>query len=123
MTESATVISFTTFDDIWLGSCGTLCPEVEAKLVTADGREVTGYGQTGELLLRAPSVTLGYLNNEKATAETFVNGWLHTGDEAMFQKSPKGNAHLFITDRIKELIKTKVSSETTIFMTRCSPTF
>ena len=45
----------------------------------------------------------GYLNNEKATEETIKKGWLHTGDVAYYD--PDGN--IFITDRLKELIKVK----------------
>lgn len=46
---------------------------------------------------------LGYLNNEKATAETIQDGWLHSGDVAYYDEA----GHLFIVDRIKELIKVK----------------
>jgi hypothetical protein len=53
-------------------------------------------------------VVLGYLNNDKATKETFEDGWMRTGDEAVFRKGPKGTEHVFIVDRIKELIKVKV---------------
>ena len=35
---------------------------------------------------------------------------MHTGDEAVFRKAPSGNEHVFIVDRIKELIKVKVRS-------------
>ncbi|EDU41677.1 long-chain-fatty-acid-CoA ligase [Pyrenophora tritici-repentis Pt-1C-BFP] len=74
-------------------------------LVTPEGEEITGYDQPGELLIKSPSVVLGYHNNEKANAETFQDGWLRTGDEALFRKAPSGHEHLFIVDRIKELIK------------------
>lgn len=59
------------------------------------GKEVTTYDTPGELYVHSPSITLGYLNNEKATAETYVwhedGRWLRTGDEVL--------------DRLKELIK------------------
>lgn len=76
--------------------------------MSADGKEVTEYDTPGELLIRSPSVVLGYLNNEKATKETFQNGWMHTGDEAVIRPSPSKEEHVFIVDRIKELIKVKV---------------
>ena len=69
---------------------------------------MTGYDQPGELLVKSPSVVLGYLNNDKANKETFQDGWMRTGDEAVIRKAPSGNEHVFITDRIKELIKVKV---------------
>ena len=59
-------------------------------------------------MVRSPSVVLGYLNNDKATKETFEDGWMRTGDEALIRRSPKGKEHVFIVDRIKELIKVKV---------------
>lgn len=74
-----------------------------------DGDEITAYDTPGELYIYSPSNALGYLNNEKATLESFPQGWMRTGDEALFRKSLKGNEHVFIVDRIKELIKVKVS--------------
>ncbi len=58
---------------------GILLPYVEARIIHDDGSEAD-YGEVGELLLRGPTIALGYLNNEKASKETFVDGWLHTGD-------------------------------------------
>lgn len=103
------------FKDLWLGSCGSLIPGVRVKLVNPEGVEVTGLNQPGELVVQSKSVVLGYLNNEKANNETFLpdtdgNGrWMRTGDEAEIRVSPAGNEHIFIVDRIKELIKVKVS--------------
>lgn len=58
----------------------------------------------GEICLRAPNCFIGYLNNAKATAETIdPEGWYRTGDVGYYDH--KGC--LFITDRIKELIKYK----------------
>lgn len=93
-----------------LGSSGCLLPGFEARIVTPEGQEITSYDTPGELVVRSPSVVLGYLNNEKATKETFEGGWMRTGDEAVFRVGPKGTEHCFIVDRIKELIKVKVST-------------
>lgn len=76
--------------------------------MTPENEEITKYDTPGELVVRGPSVVLGYLNNEKATKETFEDGWMRTGDEAVVRLSPKGIEHVFIVDRIKELIKVKV---------------
>lgn len=98
----------TASDDIWLGSSGSFLPMVEARIMSVDGVEITGFDQPGELVIKSPSVVLGYLNNDEADRETFQDGWMRTGDVAIIKKSPKGNEHCFIVDRIKELIKVKV---------------
>ena len=82
------------------------------RLVAADGTDIKEYNQPGELWVASPSVVPGYLNRPDANAETFPTDasgqrWLRTGDEAIVAKSPKGYEHIFITDRIKELIKVK----------------
>lgn len=96
-----------------LGSSGSLLPGAKVKIIDQHGSEVTSYETPGELYVQAPNVVLGYLHNEKANAETFVHRddgrWLRTGDEVLVRKSPRGNDHFFIVDRIKELIKVKVS--------------
>ena len=57
--------------------------------------------QTGELLLRGPSVMKGYHNQPELTAEVIdKDGWLHTGDIAKIDK----DGHIFITGRIKNMI-------------------
>ena len=108
LTETSTVVCSSAADDIWFGSSGSLLPSYEAKLVSMEGHEITGYDQPGELVVRGPTVVLGYLNNDQANKETFQDGWMRTGDEAVVRKSPKGTEHIFIVDRIKELIKVKV---------------
>ena len=112
MTETSTVVFSTSELDILVGSSGSLLPGFKAKIVDIEGKEVTDYETPGELVVQGPSVVLGYLNNEKATAETFVfdegGRWIKTGDEVVVRKSPKGNEHFVVVDRIKELIKVKV---------------
>ncbi|KAF2728759.1 phenylacetyl-CoA ligase-like protein [Polyplosphaeria fusca] len=107
LTETSTVVCSSSPDDIWFGSSGSLLPGIECKIVTPEGKEVTGYDEPGELLVKSPSVVLGYLNNDKANKETFQDGYMLTGDEAVIRKAPSGYEHVFIVDRIKELIKVK----------------
>jgi len=73
------------------------------KIVDENGKEL-GVGQPGELLARGPQITMGYLNNEKATKESYTeDGFLRTGDQAVVD----GEGMVTITDRIKEMIKVK----------------
>ncbi len=53
----------------------------------------------GELLVRGPNVVQGYWNKEEETAETFVDGWLHTGDLGRIE-----DGLLYIVDRKKDMI-------------------
>lgn len=113
LTETCTVVSSTNPNDMWFGSSGSLICGIECRLFTSEGNEVTGYDQPGELLVKSPGVVLGYHGNEQATKETFAEDeeggrWMRTGDEAVIKKSPQGHEHLWIVDRIKELIKVKV---------------
>ena len=106
LTETATVVCATAPFDCWFGSSGSLLPGYTARLVTIEGNEIEGYKQPGELVVKSPSVCLGYLNNDKANLETFVDledgRYMRTGDEALIDKSPNGHEHIWITDRIKE---------------------
>lgn len=81
----------------------------QARLVGPDGEEVESLDKPGEVLISSPNLFTGYLGNEEATKDAFdERGWLRTGDIGMFKKSPNGAEHLFILDRIKEMIKVKV---------------
>ena len=113
MTETSTVVTWTGEDDVIPKSAGSLIPGAKVKILEVEsGREITDYNIPGEVYVQAPSVVLGYLNNEKATSETFVDHddgrWIRTGDEGIMTLSPAGHEHLVIVDRIKELIKVKV---------------
>ncbi|OIW31188.1 acetyl-CoA synthetase-like protein [Coniochaeta ligniaria NRRL 30616] len=111
MTETSTVVVSTSEHDILQGTSGSLLPGCRAKVVGLDGKEITGYDQPGELLIQSPSVTLGYLNNAQATTESYIydndGRWMKTGDEVIVTKSPLGNEHFAVVDRLKELIKVK----------------
>ncbi|XP_018319915.1 probable 4-coumarate--CoA ligase 1 [Agrilus planipennis] len=87
-----------------IGTAGLLYPGTEAKVINVETEETLGPNNPGELLIRGPQVMSGYLNNEKATAETVdEDGWLHTGDIAYYDE----DGYFFIVDRCKELIKVK----------------
>ncbi|KAI0448553.1 acetyl-CoA synthetase-like protein [Xylaria acuta] len=82
---------------------GTIVASTDVKLVKEDGTEAD-VGEPGEILARGPQIVMGYLNNEKATRETFdIDGFLHTGDQGVIDSE----GFITITDRIKELIKVK----------------
>lgn len=107
LTESCGNVTHTIPQDVWNGSSGSLLPSYEAKLVSPNGSEITGYDQAGELLIKSPSICMGYYRNEAATKELFSGGWMRTGDQALVRVSPAGYEHFFIVERIKELIKVK----------------
>ncbi|KAF2859773.1 AMP-dependent synthetase and ligase [Piedraia hortae CBS 480.64] len=80
------------------GSVGRPIPGYTIKVVKnttlADGT------MAGEIMVRGPQVMQEYLNNSAATATAFENGWLKTGDFGYIQ-----NNHIFLVDRVKDLIK------------------
>lgn len=104
MTETCIIISMPRLDLKFgtPGSSGILIPGVTARVVRQDGTLVPR-NESGELVVTGPAIALGYLNNEKATKETFVDGWVRTGDEVIINDA----GELFVVDRIKELLKVK----------------
>lgn len=82
---------------------GVPVPLVEAAIMAADGRLLPADGETqGELVLRAPWLTMGYFNEPQKSAELWEHGWLHTGDVATLDDF----GFIDIRDRIKDVIKT-----------------
>ncbi len=82
---------------------GVPVPLVEAALMDAEGGFLPADGETqGELVLRAPWLTQGYLDDAEKSAELWRHGWLHTGDVATLD----GMGVVDIRDRIKDVIKT-----------------
>jgi len=78
---------------------GKAIAEVELRCVDADNQPVAA-GESGEIVVRGYNVMQGYLDDDKATAETIdAEGWLHTGD--IGQLDARG--YLKITDRLKDM--------------------
>jgi acyl-CoA synthetase (AMP-forming)/AMP-acid ligase II len=86
------------------GTSGQLAPGTEGKIVDPLTGVDLPFTATGELLVRGPQIMKGYLDDLAATQACLTeDGWLHTGDIAHFDT----NGWLYITDRMKELIKYK----------------
>lgn len=78
---------------------GVPLPGMDARITGLDGA-VLPTGSFGELELRGPQCTPGYLGNEEATAETFHDGWLRTGDVAFTDE----HGWFYLVDRMKDQI-------------------
>jgi long-chain acyl-CoA synthetase len=102
MTESSPVTHINPFDgQRKVGSIGIPIPDTEARIVDLnDPTKEMAIGETGELVVRGPQVMQGYWQREDATAETIIDGWLHTGDIAMMDEE----GYFFIVDRKKDMI-------------------
>jgi fatty-acyl-CoA synthase len=82
---------------------GLPIPHVQMKIVDMDGNELPHDGKTaGEVLVRAPWLTQGYIKSEEKSEELWADGWLHTGDIGVID----AEGYLRITDRLKDVIKT-----------------
>ena len=80
-------------------SVGVPVAVVDVKVVDDDGNELA-IGEVGELWIKGPNVVKGYWNKPEATAQTFTDGWLHTGDVARLDDE----GFVFIVDRAKDMI-------------------
>jgi long-chain acyl-CoA synthetase len=100
LSESSPVASFNHPDrERKPGSIGTPIEHTEMRVVGEDGTELPG-GEVGEIVIKGPNVMRGYWQRPEATAETVVDGWLHTGDMGRMDE----DGYFFIVDRKKELI-------------------
>jgi len=87
-------------DPAILTAAGRPAPGVELRIVDDTGRELADR-MVGEILVRAPQVMVGYLDDPEATTATIVDGWLHTGDLGRLD-----DGLLWVVDRRKDMIIT-----------------
>ena len=80
--------------------CGPPVAVADLKIMSEDGSRELPTGEIGELWARGPMVVKGYWNNPEATAETFVDGWVKTGDLARLDEE----GWCYIADRAKDMI-------------------
>ena len=81
-------------------SCGPAVPVCDLKVVdVATGADLP-QGETGELWGKGPNVVVGYWNKPEATASTFTDGWVHTGDLARIDEE----GFCYIIDRAKDML-------------------
>jgi acyl-CoA synthetase (AMP-forming)/AMP-acid ligase II len=82
-----------------LSSIGRPLPDVEVRIVDADGATVMR-GEIGEIVVRTPRLMKGYFSQGDATAQTIVNGWLHTRDMGWMDD----DGYLYLAGRKDDLI-------------------
>ncbi len=101
LSEASPVVSINPIQGPWIaGTIGRAIPEVEISVRDDFGRPVPD-GEVGEICVRGGNVMAGYWNAPEKTAETLIDGWLHTGDLGYCR--PDG--YHVITDRKKDMLK------------------
>lgn len=83
------------------GSSGRIVSPMECT-IRDDENRILPNGQTGEIAIKGENVMAGYWKNPEATAETIVDGWLHTGDRGYICKEDP--RYLYVTGRFKSLL-------------------
>jgi long-chain acyl-CoA synthetase len=82
-------------------SIGMPLPGTDVQFVDVeDPTKFVGPGERGELVAKGPQVMPGYMDNDEANADAFVNGYFRTGDVGYVDEE----GHLYIVDRIKDII-------------------
>ncbi|MDB5691836.1 MAG: AMP-dependent synthetase and ligase, partial [Alphaproteobacteria bacterium] len=81
-------------------SAGPPVAVADLKIMAADASRALPAGEVGELWARGPQIVKGYWNQPEATAETFVDGWVRTGDLARLDEE----GFLYIVDRAKDMV-------------------
>ena len=82
-----------------MDSVGRTVPIEEMRIVDRGGKDC-GPNVPGEILIKGPKIVAGYWKNPEGTAETIVDGWLHTGDVGKIDE----RGFVYVLDRIKDMI-------------------
>jgi len=97
LTETSPVVAIETKQNFKIGSIGKTLPKVQAKVEDVNEEGI------GELVVKGPTVMLGYYGNEQATNEVMKDGWFYTGDLARIDE----DGYIFICGRKKSVIVLK----------------
>jgi long-chain acyl-CoA synthetase len=81
-------------------SCGPAVPVTDLKIMSVEGDRELPVGEVGELWCKGPQVVKGYWNKPEATAQTFHDGWVRTGDLARLDEE----GFCYIIDRAKDML-------------------
>lgn len=81
-------------------SCGVPVPVADLKIMSPDGDKELPIGEVGELWARGPMIVKGYWGKPEATAQTFIDGWVRTGDLARLD----AEGFCYIVDRAKDIV-------------------
>ena len=101
LTEATPIICANSTGHAIFGSSGRIVKPMDCKICDEQGNEVP-HGTKGEIVVRGENVMAGYWKNPKATADTVVDGWLHTGD--MGYICPWDHDFLYVVGRFKSLL-------------------
>jgi long-chain acyl-CoA synthetase len=99
LSEATPIISANSPQKHIFGSSGKVVSPMEIKILDADGVEQP-FGSKGEICIKGENVMAGYWKNPKSTADTIVDGWLHTGDMGYMRDAEM----LYVVGRFKSLL-------------------
>ncbi len=99
LSEATPIISANSPQRFIFGSSGKVVQPMEIKILDADGVEQP-FGSKGEICIKGENVMAGYWKNPTSTADTIVDGWLHTGDMGYMRDSEM----LYVVGRFKSLL-------------------
>ena len=99
LSEATPIISANSPAKCIFGSSGKVVQPMEIKILDADGVEQP-FGVKGEICIKGENVMAGYWKNPKSTADTVVDGWLHTGDMGYMHDAEM----LYVVGRFKSLL-------------------
>jgi long-chain acyl-CoA synthetase len=101
LTEAAPCVTMNPLDGRnRIGSIGLPLPSTEVRIWMEEEKRTGAANEVGELQIRGPQVMKGYYNRPEETAETFLDGWLCTGDIAIMME----DGYFKIVDRKKDMI-------------------
>ncbi|KAL4815811.1 acetyl-CoA synthetase-like protein [Aspergillus spinulosporus] len=112
LTETCGVGSLSCSNKIFPGSSGILLPGVRIRLRDDNGREIETLEEMGEIEIASPSLVRGYVDfasDALLPPTDNADFWWPTGNIGLFRAAPSSKTHLFIVDRIRDMIKVKTA--------------